>query len=335
MADAIHPHDALTGGTALPSLPPCEHFAGNERQMRKALELQQRLGPVFDLTCDCEDGAPVGSEAAHVEMIAGLVASADNRFGRVGVRVHDPDHPSWSHDIDVLLSRAGERLAYLTIPKVASAARAEAAIGYVGSRILHFGLRRAIPVHVLMETHGAMHDAWSIAALPWVETLDFGLLDFVSSHGGALDESAMRSPGQFEHRLIIRAKADLAAAALAHGIVPCHAICMDTGDPEAAYRDASRARREYGFLRMVSIHPNQIEPIVRAMTPELSLIGRSADILLAGQAAGWGPIKHDGQMHDRASYRHFWQVLQRARACGAGLPPAAEAAFFGNQRSTG
>lgn len=331
MASATHPRDALKGEAALPVLPACEHFAGNERQMRKALELQQRLGPVFDLICDCEDGAPVGAEAAHVEMVAQVVTSPDNCFGRVGVRVHDFDHPAWRNDVDVLLARAGERLAYLTVPKVASAARAEAMIDYIRSRALHFGLRRAIPIHVLMETHGAMRDAWSIAALPWVETLDFGLLDFVSSHAGALDVDVMRSPAQFEHRLIVRAKAEVAAAALAHGVVPSHAICMDTSDPDAAFRDAARARREYGFLRMASIHPIQIEPIVRAMTPELSLVGRSADILLAGQAADWGPIKHEDEMHDRASYRYFWQVLRRAKACGMELPAAAEAAFFGSQ----
>ncbi len=331
MAGATHPRDALRGEAAPPLLPPCEHFAGSERQMRKALELQQRLGPVFDITCDCEDGAPVGDEAAHVDMVAALVASGHNRFDRVGVRVHDFDHPAWRNDIDVLLGRAGERLAYLTIPKLATAARAQAAIEYVQARAVHFGLRRTLPIHVLMETHGAVRDAWSIAALPWVETLDFGLLDFVSSHGGAIAESMMRSPGQFEHRLIVRAKAEIAAAALAHAIVPCHCICMDTADPESAYQDASRAQREYGFLRMVSIHPVQIDPIVRAMTPPTALVGRSASILLAGQAAQWGPIKHEGEMHDRASYRYFWQVLQRAKACAMELPAEAETAFFGEE----
>jgi len=330
MGSATHPRDALKGETALPVLPVCEHFAGSERQMRKALVLQTERGAVFDLTCDCEDGAPVGKEAEHVEMVASVVGSADNRFGRVGVRVHDIDHPAWRNDVDVLLSRAGDRLAYLTLPKVGSARAAEAMIEYIQSRVLHLGLRRGIPIHVLMETHGAVREAWSIACLPWVETLDFGLLDFVSSHAGALDLSVMRSPAQFEHHLIVRAKAEIAAAALAHGIIPCHSICMDTNDADLVFEDASRARREYGFLRMVSIHPGQIDPIVRAMTPESSLVGRSADILLAGQAAHWGPIKHEGEMHDRASYRYFWQVLQRARACGVGLPEAAEAAFFGS-----
>ena len=32
--------------------------------MRKSLELQGELGPVFDVTLDCEDGAPVGGEAS-------------------------------------------------------------------------------------------------------------------------------------------------------------------------------------------------------------------------------------------------------------------------------
>ena len=30
--------------------------------MRKSLELQAELGPVFDVTLDGEDGAPVGGE---------------------------------------------------------------------------------------------------------------------------------------------------------------------------------------------------------------------------------------------------------------------------------
>ena len=70
-------------------------------------------------------------------------------------------------------------------------------------------------MHVLIETHGALRDVWQIAALPGVESIDFGLMDFVSGHHGAIPASAMRSPGQFEHRLIARAKAEVVAAALA------------------------------------------------------------------------------------------------------------------------
>ena len=76
----------------------------------------------------------------------------------------------------------------------------------------------ALPVHVLIETLGALHDVWEIAGLPGVESIDFGLMDFVSDHHGAIPGAAMKSPGQFEHPLIVRAKCEIATAALARGV---------------------------------------------------------------------------------------------------------------------
>ena len=61
--------------------------------MAKSLALQAELGPVFDVTLDCEDGAPVGGEAEHAQLVASMVMSARNVHGRCGVRVHPVDHP--------------------------------------------------------------------------------------------------------------------------------------------------------------------------------------------------------------------------------------------------
>jgi citrate lyase subunit beta/citryl-CoA lyase len=296
--------------------------------MLKALELQAELGPIFDVTCDCEDGAAVGTEREHALIVAGVLTSPANRFRRAGVRIHDHDHPAWRQDLDIILSRAGDRVAYLTLPKVTSRAKAASMIETVQSLALRYGLRRAIPIHVLIETHGGLREVWEIAALPWMQTLDFGLLDFVSGHHGAIPASAMRSPGQFEHPLVVRAKTELAAAALANGLVPAHNVTLGIDTPDEAGQDARRARAEFGFLRMYSIHPVQIQPIVTAMQPDAAAVERAAEILLAGQHADWGPIRHGAEMHDRASYRHFWQVLSTAKACGLRLPAAAEAAFF-------
>ena len=47
-------------------LPVCDHYCGTEPRMRKALALQAELGPVFDITLDCEDGAPAGRERGFV-----------------------------------------------------------------------------------------------------------------------------------------------------------------------------------------------------------------------------------------------------------------------------
>ena len=46
--------------------------------MRKSLQLQAELGPVFDVTLDCEDGAPVGGEAEHAQLVAEFAMSALN-----------------------------------------------------------------------------------------------------------------------------------------------------------------------------------------------------------------------------------------------------------------
>ena len=73
-----HPRDILLGAQARTgALPVCDHYSGVEARMRKSLALQAELGPVFDVTLDCEDGAPVGGEAEHAQLCAELVMSAD------------------------------------------------------------------------------------------------------------------------------------------------------------------------------------------------------------------------------------------------------------------
>jgi len=324
----VSPQQALYGSErSLPDLPPCVHYAGSERFVRKALALQAERGPVFDIACDCEDGAAIGAERAHAAAMAAIIGSADNRFGRVGARVHDVHHPAWQAEVDVLLDGAGDRIAFLTLPKAERAADVERFLAHVADRAAHLGLSRAIPVSVLVETPGAVHDVWGIAALPGIVSLDFGLLDFISAHHGAIPASAMISPGQFEHPLVARAKCELAAAALAHGVVPAHNITRALDNPAAAYADARRARDEFGYLRMWSIHPTQIDAIVDAMRPTAHEVDAAQTIIAAAQDAAWGPLALDGEMHDRASYRLAWTMLKRARAAGVPLSPRASAYF--------
>jgi citrate lyase subunit beta/citryl-CoA lyase len=128
--------------------------------------------------------------------------------------------------------------------------------------------------------------------------------------------------------LLARAKAEVVAAALANGIVPAHNVCLSLSDAEVIAGDARRARNEFGFLRMWSIYPAQIQPIVDAMKPDYSEVEDAANILLAAQQADWGPIQYAGELHDRATYRYYWEVLQKARVTGVPVTDAAAAAFF-------
>jgi citrate lyase subunit beta/citryl-CoA lyase len=326
---ALHPSEVLyAGGKPFPALAACEHYAGNEKLIRKALELQSSLGPIFDITADCEDGAPAGREHEHAELVASLINSGDNRFDRLGARIHDVRHPCWQDELETIISKAGQRLAYLVLPKPECAADAQTQIAALDAARNRHDIVREIPVHVLIETPGAVREAWQIAALPHVESIDFGLMDYVSAHHGAIPATAMRSPGQFDHPLISRAKCEIAAAALGNGIVPTHNVTTEFRDTSVVAADAKRARDEFGFLRMWSIHPNQIEPIVAAMRPGFEETTDAAGILVAAQDADWGPIQIDGRLHDRASYRYYWELLQRAHATGSEIPTESQQRFF-------
>jgi len=329
VSSALHPSEVLyAGGRPFPALAACEHYAGNEKLIRKALQLQNELGPIFDITADCEDGAPAGGEIEHATLIARLLNVSENLHGRMGVRIHDAHHEFWRADLEILLREAASRIPYVVLPKATCLADVQTQLAWMAETLARHRSTAKIPVHVLIETPGAVRDAWQIAALPEVESLDFGLMDYVSAHHGAIPSSAMRSPGQFDHPLVARAKCEIAAAALGNGVVPTHNVTTEFRDISVVAADARRARQEFGFLRMWSIHPNQIEPIVAAMRPDFAEVTAASDILCAAADANWGPIQIEGRLHDRASYRFYWELLQRAHATGVALPAAIQTRFF-------
>jgi citrate lyase subunit beta/citryl-CoA lyase len=336
---AIHPRQALFGSDVRPNvLPVCDHYAGVEARMRKSLALQAEMAEdcgraVFDVTLDLEDGAPVGGEHEQAELVAELLNSPDNAWGRAGARVHAPSHRRFEDDVDTLVKRAGDRLAYLMVPKVADATEAQRAVEAIKATRLRHGAEKVLPVHILIETHKALQEVDDIASLPGVESLSFGLMDFVSDHRGAIPASAMSARGQFEHPLIVRAKLNISAACHAAGITPSHCVVTEFKDKHALSQAATRAARELGYTRMWSIHPDQIGVILDAFSPVTAEIDDAIEILQDAQAAHWAPISHRGTLHDRASYRHYWYVLERAWLTGQPLPIEIEEAFFASIRT--
>ena len=329
MATLEHPSKALfQGEKPFPIIPACEHFAGSEKLITKALELQNKLGGLFDITMDCEDGAQTGKEKEHAEMIVRIQNSELNKHKMSGVRIHDYSNSHWKLDVDIIVPQAGNTIAYITIPKPTKASQVKEMISYIQDVAKKSGIQREIPIHVLIETHGALEEVHEIAKLPWMQVLDFGLMDFISGHHGAIPASCMKSPGQFEHELLRRAKSTMVAAALTNGVIPAHNVTLDLKNQYQTYKDASRARNDFGFLRMWSIYPTQIQAILDAMTPDYSEVQTASEILIKAQDAEWGPIQHDGDLHDRATYRYFWELVQKAKITGQKLSDEVLKRFF-------
>lgn len=313
----LHPNLALKNDSqALPLIPVCDHYAGSEKLILKALQIQQAKGPVFDITFDCEDGAQSGQEVQHAKMIAQLLNSQENKFNRCGFRIHDPQSKFWKKDLEIVLKAAAQKLAYITIPKVENIQELKKVLTFIKTCLKKSKRKSVLPINVLIETTGALADIEKIAAIKEVQVLDFGIMDYIATQLGAIDLENAKSPKQFQHEVIKNVKVKIVQAALAHAKIPSHNVTLDLKNFEQTKADATTALNLYGFQRMWSVHPIQIDAILQAMQPDFSKVEAACAVLIKAQENNWGPIEYAGLLYDRANYRSLWQLVQKAKLSG-------------------
>jgi len=109
-----------------------------------------------------------------------------------------------------------------------------AALDALGKHSARNGLSRTIPFCVLIETPSAVHDAWAIASLPGIASLDFGTLDFVSAITVPSRFRRWKVPASSITRCCVTPRPKCAAA-LAHAIVPAHGVTRSLDDPDIVY----------------------------------------------------------------------------------------------------
>jgi citrate lyase subunit beta/citryl-CoA lyase len=178
-------------------------------------------------------------------MIVRLTNSEHNKHNMAGARIHD-------YTSNILETRRRysrgrcRRASGLYHDTQANHLRTSQRNGRVHSGCGKKPASSEIPIHVLIETHGALRDVEKIATLPWLQVIDFGLMDFISGHHGAIALSNMKSPGQFDHKLLARAKGNCVAAARKR----CRTRTQRDTRPQelrADKSDASRARTSSAF----------------------------------------------------------------------------------------
>ena len=313
----LSPAEALLDdGDAVAVLPACDHYAGVEARMRKSLALQTELGPVFDVTLDCEDGAPVGGEAEHAKLVVDVATSSANVHGRVGVRVHPVDHSAFGADVETIVGGAASRLAFVMLPKVERAADIDIAVAAIDA-----AGGRALPLHALIETHGALREIQALAAHPRIESLSFGLMDFVLCASGCdsglgdvgrgpVQPSARRAREGRDRRGLPRLRQD--AVALRRHRVRRRRRRRGRGPGAPPASSATR-----GCGASIRTRSGRSSPRSGPRPPRSR---EAAAILDAAAHADWAPIRRGDVLHDRASYRYFWRVLRRAALAPDGLP---------------
>ena len=251
--------------------------------------------------------------------------AAANRFGRVACACIPVDHAASSRRRHRWCAARRAHWPDLMLPKPRGPADVSGR-----AKIDHFitpGARPDIPVHALVEiARRAAQVARSRRAIraSVVSVRADGLR--LGAHGGAIPP-AMGVRGQFcapaggarqtgdRRRPPCPGKG---AVALRGHRVPEHRLPAGRAAERAAASLASRACG--AFTR-------QIRTIVDAFSPPRP--SRPGHRHPAGGAAALGAIRHADTLHDRASYRYFWQESRRLAQLPAAAP--AEVRQFGSR----
>ncbi len=235
------------------------------------------------VVCDLEDAvAPQQKEAARSAVSDWLGAG-----GRAAVRVNSVDTEWYAADCDALSGLSG--LEAVLVPK----AEDPEELARLATRL------GGIPLVALVETALGLHRAVELASSPGVVRLAFGAIDFALDAGTADDDEAL-----------LYARSGLVVASRVGGLgQPVDGVTVALDDPEAAARDAVKARR-LGFGGKLCIHPQQVGPVNAAFSPTAAEIEHARR--LVGAAGAGAATRVDGQMVDVPVLERAQRILAQA-----------------------
>ena len=233
---------------------------------------------------------PLGGELEHAALVAAAGNVDDNRYGRVGARVHDVRPSAFEQRCRHHRRRApAQRLAYLVLPKVDSVADVERAAAIDRSHAAKPARARPAAARADRDPRRAARRAAPSPRCP--SRVACRSASWISSRRTTARFPAARCARRASSsiRWWCAPSSRSSAACHAHGKMPSHNVDTEIRDSACVAIDAAARRGEFGYTRMWSIHPDQIEPIVKAFTPRRGRSRRSSDILSAAQDANWGP----------------------------------------------
>jgi citrate lyase subunit beta/citryl-CoA lyase len=268
-----------------------------------------------------EDGSASNDLLSVIEDINNAINSKENYFNKLGVRLLNFYHPEWLASTEKIIKESGDKIAYFTLPKISNYIELLAIDTSIKRFLKKYNIQQAIPYHVLIECQSVLKFIDQIAEFKDVECLDFGIMDYVSDLNSAIPLSATHSPLQFSNQQIINIKQLIAFTAIAHGCVASHNVTIEFKDSNKTFEDAKTAYQIFGFSRMWSIHPDQIDPIINAFKPDTDLIAKASSIILEAHGKNWAPLAYQGVLYDRASYRYLWLIIKKARLLGLNIDP--------------
>jgi len=243
---------------------------------------------------DLEDAVPISDKA-----VARDAASRDLR-GAAGVfvRVNGPETEWFEEDLKLC---AAIGAGGVVVPKAEDPEH----LRHATQR-----LPAGVPVLPLIETARGFANLAALCAVPWVQRLVFGSIDFQVDLG---------ITGEGEELLYFRSELVLASR-LAGLQPPVDGVTVEINDTRVVRNDALRAKR-LGFGGKLCIHPKQVAPVNECFYPSAEEIAWAKRVVEAAAAASGGAVSVDGKMVDRPVILRAEGILRESmRTPGAKLP---------------
>jgi len=283
--------------------------ADSERKLAKGLGSNADV-----LILDLEDAVSV----ERIDVARGMAreflqAHRDRSSQQLWVRINPIDTAMALGDLAAIMPGAPDGI---ILPKSDSAAETITLGNYLSAletrEGVAVGATRILPVAT--ETPRAMFALGSYAgASPRLAGLTWGAED-LSTAVGASTNRLLDGEYEFTYKL---ARSLCLLGATAAGVAPIDTIWSNFRDPAGLKADAEAARRA-GFRGKIAIHPDQVDIINAAFTPDEKEVAFARRVVEGFAAAGGaGAIQIEGKMLDKPHLTQARQLLELAARLSA------------------
>src|SRR5215204_3849011 len=302
------------------------HFVPPQLEKLRA-KVPELIRDVDVVLGNLEDAIPADAkEAAR----AGFIAMAErNEFGATGLwtRINALNSPWALDDIAEIVSRVGNKLDVMMVPKVEGAWDVHYLDQLLAQLEARHGVAKPILIHAILETAQGVNNVEAIAsASPRMHGMSLGPADLAASRamkttrvGGGHPDYKVLSDGApgggarpaYQQDLWHYTLGKMIDACAAAGIKPFYGPFGDFSDAdacEAQFRNAFLM----GCVGAWSLHPAQIDIAKRVFSPDPAEVGFAKRILEV-MPDGMGVAMLDGKMQDDATWKQAKVMVDLAK----------------------
>ena len=276
---------------------------------RHKIEKALTLG--VDCIClDMEDGVAPARKLDARQTILAALQQLDFGSAEKLVRINPVGSGFEEDELAAILPARPDGI---VLPKVESAEQVKQVSERIESAELAYGCPLgSIRMVVDGETAAGILNLKEIAAHARLDAIIFGAEDFAASIG------AVRTPQAWE---VFHARSAVVLAAAANGLQAIDMVSIDFKDMDSLRKEALFGV-QMGFSGKQIIHPNQVEPVQQAFTPDQEAVAHAQRIVDAFEdslAEGKGAFAFDGsKMIDMPLVKAARTILARAAAADRG-----------------